>query len=235
MTERFRTPNAPTGARLTRRAFGALSLSGLAACATPDPLSEAQREMGDFQLLAPIVVTTKIKAIPPSRAAAPSAWEAVMKDELTRRFGRYAGGRDYYVALSIDGFSLAPPGIPIVLTPKSILVVTANLWTADPQEKVRGPEQLTTFEGADTLFLGSGLMKDGDAQMRTLARNMAFKVQSWILREPTLLGLPSGPGAPAPDGGATDARPGGVAAPAAASVAAPAAASVGAPGADAAG
>lgn len=79
-----------------------------------------------------------------------------------------------------------------MLTPKSIFIVTANLWEASPQRKIGGPEQITTFEGADTLFLGSGLMKDADAQMVTLARNMAFKIQSWMLRNGEWLGLPAG-------------------------------------------
>ncbi|WP_308915566.1 hypothetical protein [Jannaschia sp. LMIT008] len=174
---------------LTRRAMGPLALGGLAACAAPDPLTEEAVDLGRFQLVAPIVVTRNAQKVPPSRDGDLDQWQAVMEEELSRRFGRYRGGTDYYIALNLDGYSLAPPGIPVVLSPKSILVVTANLWTADPQEKVAGPEQLTTFEGADGLFIGSGLMKDGDAQMRTLARNMARKVQGWMRRNPEALGL----------------------------------------------
>jgi hypothetical protein len=168
---------------LTRRGALGLGLAGLAGCAVPDPLSQAPRPMGDFSLANTVVVTDGMRKVPPSRDATPQDWERVMTSELERRFGGYDGATGYVIALAIDGYALAPPGIPVVLTPKSILVVTANLWRADPQEKLAGPHQITTFEGANTLFLGSGLMKDAEAQMRTLARNTAFKVQSWLLRE----------------------------------------------------
>ncbi|TFL17492.1 hypothetical protein [Jannaschia formosa] len=188
--------------RLTRRAFSGLSLAGagaLAGCAVPDPLESEMRPMGDFELAYTVVVTDNIKKVPPSRDADPAAWQRVMTSELERRFGRYRGGKQYVVALAIDGYALAPPGIPIVLTPKSILIVTANVWEADPQRKIAGPEQITAFEGANTLFLGSGIMKDADEQMVTLARNVAFKIQSWMLRNGELFGLPPGSGGPAPD------------------------------------
>ncbi|PWJ20954.1 hypothetical protein [Jannaschia seohaensis] len=189
--------------RLSRRAFSALSLAGasgaLTACAIPDPLESEQRPMGDFELAFTVVVTNNIKKVPPSRDASPEAWEQVMTSELERRFGGYRGGKGYVIALAIDGYALAPPGIPLVLTPKSLLVVTANVWEADPQRKIAGPEQISTFEGANTLFLGSGLMKDAEAQMVTLARNAAFKIQSWMLRNGEMFGLPPGLGNAAPE------------------------------------
>lgn len=153
--------------------------------------------MGDFELAFTVVVAENAKKIPPSRNASTGALKSVMTAEIERRFGAYTGGTGYVIALNIDGYALAPPGIPIVLTPKSLLVVSANLWRADPQEKLAGPEQITTFEGADTLLLGSGLVKNADEQLATLCRNTAKKVQSWLLRNPTLIGLPAGRTRPA--------------------------------------
>ena len=181
---------------MTRRGFARIGAGGavagaLGGCAARDPLTQDLPDMGAFQLVQPIVVAESMKKIPPSRDASPEAWDAVMEEELSRRFGHYSGGRSYYVALAIDGYSLAPPGVPVVLTPKSVLIVTANLWTAEPQEKVLGPHQITAFEGAQGLLLGTGLTKDADEQMRTLARNMALKVQRWILETPEVLGLPA--------------------------------------------
>ncbi|WP_179381562.1 hypothetical protein [Jannaschia marina] len=169
---------------MNRRTFGATGLAaGLSACATPDPLGEDLPPMGDFQLAFTVVVSENAKKIPPSRDATPEQLKSVMTAEVERRFGAYAGGTGYVIALNIDGYALAPPGIPVVLTPKSIMVVSANLWRADPQEKLAGPNQITTFEGADTLILGSGLVKSAEEQLETLCRNMARKVQSWILRD----------------------------------------------------
>lgn len=173
-----------------RFALGLVALTGLTACETADPLTEAPREMGDFRLGFNIVVDENAKKIPPSRDAEPGEWERVMEAEIARRFGRYDGAKEYHIAVNIDGYALAPPGIPVILTPKSILVVTANLWSAEKGEKILGPHQISTFEGADTLLLGSGLVKTADEQMVTLARNMAGKVQSWLLRSPETFGLP---------------------------------------------
>ncbi|MEL6586521.1 MAG: hypothetical protein AAFY65_12070 [Pseudomonadota bacterium] len=179
---------------ISRRRFNKLGAAsaglGLAGCATPDPLEGDLPDMGDFNLGFAIVVSKNARKIPPSRDATPEAWKAVMTSELERRFGQYGGPKSYHIAVNIDGYALAPPGVPIVLTPKSILVVSANIWTADPQEKIGGPEQISTFEGADTLLLGSGLVKTAEEQMETLARNMAGKIQSWMRRNPTWFGLP---------------------------------------------
>lgn len=176
---------------ISRRRFAGLALAGtsLAGCAVRDPLEQDLPDMGTFQLAAPITVARNAKKVPPSRDASEASLRRMMNAELVRRFGRYAGGTPFYIALNIDGYSLAPPGIPVVLTPKSILVVTANVWRADPQEKIGGPKQIVTFEGANTLFLGSGLMKDADAQLLTLCRNTAKKVQDWMLENPTWFGL----------------------------------------------
>lgn len=182
---------------MDRRRFTGLSLAGtaglagLAGCATPDPLGEDLPGMGSFQLASAITVSKNAKKIPPSRSTTPEALESVMNAEVKRRFGRYQGGKLFYIAINIDGYSLAPPGIPIVLTPKSIMVISANVWTAQPVAKIGGPEQITTFEGADTLFLGSGLVKDADEQLLTLCRNSVKKVQSWMLRNPEWFDLPA--------------------------------------------
>ena len=178
---------------VSRRRFAGMALAGasLAGCAVRDPLEQELPPMGTFQLAAPITVASNAKKVPPSRDASEETLKRVMNAELVRRFGRYAGGTPFYVAVAIDGYSLAPPGIPVLLTPKSILVVSANVWRADPQEKIGGPQQITTFEGADTLFLGSGLMKDADEQLVTLSRNMAKKIQDWMLENPAWFGLPA--------------------------------------------
>ena len=176
--------------RMTRRAAGVLGLggiAGLAGCTVATPLDDPQPDLGTFQLVAPIVVTDTMKKIPPSRDASGEEWEASLKGAIRARFGGYGGGRDYYIAVAVDGYALAPPGVPVVLTPKSLLVVTANLWTARPQEKVLGPTQLTVFEGPEGLIIGSGLIKSAEEQREALALNMAFRIQRWIGETPSVV------------------------------------------------
>lgn len=178
---------------LTRRNFNRLGLAasagGLAACSIPDPLEEDLPPMGDFRLGFTIVVPDNVKQVPPSRNATQEELKASLESEIDRRFRGYDGAREYHIAVAILAYSLALPGIPVVLTPKSVMAVVANVWTADPQEKVLGPEQIVSFEGAETLLLGSGLVKSAEEQLQTLSRNTAFKIQVWMRKSPQLFGI----------------------------------------------
>ncbi|MEM8849384.1 MAG: hypothetical protein AAGE03_05045 [Pseudomonadota bacterium] len=169
---------------LNRRVFtrGALvaSVGGLSACSASDPLEDVAEPLGDFRLGLTIVVPDNVRKVPPSRDASQDELKTTLESEIDRRFRRYDGPRVYHIAVALDGYSLAPPGIPVVLTPRSIMVITANIWTADPQEKILGPEQIVTFEGAETLLLGSGLVKTAEEQLATLSRNTASKIENWM-------------------------------------------------------
>ncbi|MEM7644096.1 MAG: hypothetical protein AAF366_16470 [Pseudomonadota bacterium] len=182
--------------KLDRRAFTgfalALSAGGLSACSASDPLDDETEPLGDFRLSLTIVVPDNVRKVPPSRNASQDDLKASLESEIDRRFRRYDGTRDYHIAVALDGYSLAPPGIPIVLTPRSIMVVTANIWTVDPQEKVLGPEQIATFEGAETLLLGSGLVKTADEQLATLSRNTASKIENWMRANGAVFGIEDG-------------------------------------------
>lgn len=160
---------------------------GLAACAAPDPLNDELPNMGDFQLGHNIVVANNMQQIPPSRDATAEEWVAVLTSEIDRRFGEYEGGRLYHIGIAIDGYALAPPGIPLVLNPRSILVLSVNVWDDAAGVKLHEePEQIVVMEGAssETAVIGSGLARNSDQQMQVLARNAARRVQQWMLQNP---------------------------------------------------
>lgn len=160
----------------------------LAACAAPapDPLEEVLPDMGDFRLAYNIVVTDNMQQVPPSRRATGEEWQEILQAEIDRRFGAYEGDRLYHIAIAVDGYALAPPGIPLVVSPKSILIVSANVWDDELQAKLHEePNQITVFEGlSGATILGSGLVRTREEQMEILARNMVRRIQLWMLENP---------------------------------------------------
>lgn len=159
----------------------------LAACAANDPLTEDLPYMGDFRLAHNIVVADNMQQVPPSRDATPEEWVEILTAEIDRRFGGYEGDRLYHIGVSVDGYALAPPGIPLVLNPRSVLVLSVNIWDDAAGEKLHDePEQIMIFEGAsgDTMLVGSGHARSREEQMQVLARNAAARIQEFMLENP---------------------------------------------------
>lgn len=172
----------------------ALCLPLLAACAQND-LSDTPADLGDFVLGHNIVVADKAQKVPISREATPAEWEASMRKAVADRFGRYEGSRIYNIGLSVDGYALAPPGIPVVAAPKSVLVITANVWDDAKRKKLNAEgKQLTIFESFDgDNVIGTGLTKTREQQMEALSFNAAKAVEKWFLENPDWFGLPAKP------------------------------------------
>jgi len=173
-------------ARLTRFAPLGLFLA-LAACAAPDPATDELPSMGNFRLGHNIVVADSMQQIPPSRTAEPDEWVEIVTSEIARRFGEYDGDRLYHLGIAVDGYALAPPGIPLVLNPRSVLVLSVNVWDDEAGVKLHDePEQILVFEGSstETAFIGSGIARTREEQMQVLARNAARRIQQWMLSNP---------------------------------------------------
>ena len=173
-----------------RLAVLGLCLALLGACAKSD-LAEPPVDLGDFGLGLNIAVADHMQKVPISRDASVAEWEAAMIKAVDDRFGRYQGTHLFNIGISIDAFALAPPGIPVVLAPKSALVITANIWDDAKQLKLN-PEgtRFTVFEGlsGDTV-IGSGLTKTRAQQMATLSYNAVKAVEGWLVANPAWFGL----------------------------------------------
>lgn len=165
----------------------------LAACATNDDLKAPPVDLGDFVLGHNVAVADKVQKVPISREATPAEWEAAMEKAIADRFGRYEGNRIYNIGISVDAYALAPPGIPVVAAPKSVLVITANVWDDAKGEKLNAEgKQFTIFENLDgENVIGTGLTKTREQQMESLAINGARAVEKWFLENPEWFGLPS--------------------------------------------
>ncbi|NIZ62459.1 hypothetical protein DL239_15920 [Sedimentitalea sp. CY04] len=161
------------------------SISMLAACtpATPD---EPLEDLGAFSLGHNIVIASKMQEVPGSRDATQEEWTEVLTSEVDARFARYEGDQLYHFGISIEGFFLAPPGVPLVLSPKSVLAIRVTVWDDAAGVKLN-PEAktFTVFETttADSFLVGSGHTRSKEEQLRGLARNAVGQIEEWILEE----------------------------------------------------
>lgn len=170
----------------------AIGVTLLASCARED-LAEAPEPLGDFALGLNIVVADNVKKVPISRDATVEEWEAAMIKAVDERFSRYEGAKLYNIGINVDGYALAPPGIPVVASPKSILVITANVWDDAAGKRLNEEgKQLTVFEqfSGESALLGSGLTRTREEQMESLSRNAARAVEDWMRQNPQWFGLP---------------------------------------------
>ncbi|MDZ4136381.1 MAG: hypothetical protein U1D06_12430, partial [Paracoccaceae bacterium] len=155
-------------------------------------LSEPPAALGDFKLGLNIVVAENAQKVPISRDATPDEWKAGLTRSMAERFARYDGDKYYNIGVAVDAFALAPPGIPLVVSPKSVLVITANIWddAAGKQLNEKG-ERFTIFEGlAPETMMGSGLTQTKEQQMARLTYNAAKRVERWLAENPEWFGLP---------------------------------------------
>ena len=180
-----------------RRVAFFIGFAVLAGCGRSD-LEEPPVPLGDFALGLNIVVADNVQKVPISREASVEEWEAVMKDAVANRFGRYQGPKLYNIGISVDGYALAPPGIPVVAAPKSVLVITANIWDDAAQQKLNAEgKQFTVFESlSGETVIGTGLTRNKKEQMEALSYNAVKRVEEWFLENPEWFGLPPKPPAP---------------------------------------
>lgn len=169
------------------RLVAALLIATLAAaCTSTTDLSEAPADLGNFRLGHNVVVASKMHQSALSRDATEEEWVATLTDAIDERFGRYEGDRLYHLGISVEGFSIAPPGVPLVVSPKSVLIIRVTLWDDALGRKLNEEaKQFTVFESlsGDTI-VGSGLTKTKEEQMQNLSRNAAKVVQNWMLTQP---------------------------------------------------
>ncbi|WP_128254708.1 hypothetical protein [Falsirhodobacter deserti] len=159
-------------------------LAALTACGRSD-LEDPPADLGNFRLGLNIAVADNAEKVPISRTATPDEWETAIRKAVDDRFGRYRGSKLYNIGISVDGYALAPPGIPVIAAPKSVLVITANVWDDAAQTKLNAEgKQITLWEDAGANILGSGLIRGRDRQMESLAYNAAKKVEEWFQQNP---------------------------------------------------
>ena len=146
--------------------------------------------MGRFLLGHTVVVVNEPEKGPFSREASDEEWKAAMERAIKERFGRYDGDKYFHIAVKVEGYVLAQPGIPVVAAPKSALVISVTVWDDEKQAKLNEePEAITVFERlSGKTAVGSGLTQSKEEQMLNLSRNAALKIQEWLLEHPEWFG-----------------------------------------------
>ncbi|SLN70086.1 hypothetical protein ROJ8625_03672 [Roseivivax jejudonensis] len=174
-----------------RRLVPVLSALLLAACMDGGrELREPVEPLGDFRLGHAVVTASNLQKGPASRDASQEEWIAAMDAALEERFRRYEGDQLYHLGVSVEGYVLARPGIPVVFNPNSVVIVRVNVLRDGVYETVSEarlhPEakEITALEApsAQTL-VGSGVTQTKEEQLTALSRNAALQIETWLRRQ----------------------------------------------------
>jgi hypothetical protein len=178
-------------ARLFTSLLLVAGLGLLTACETND-LKKPPVPLGDFVFGLNVVIADTAQAPGISRQATADEWEAAMKQAMVDRFDRYEGSHIYNFGINIDGYVLAPPGVPVVASPRSALIITVHVFDDATQTELNpGGKQLTMVEGVSPeSFVGSGWTQTKEQQLARMSYRAALSVQNYLLDHPEWLGLP---------------------------------------------
>ncbi len=165
-----------------RNLVALIGLALLTACGgIRDDLAVTPEPIGAFLLGHNIAVVNEPVQGPLSRTVEDSEWQTAMTQAVDDRLGetRFSGNKYYHVGVAVEAYVLAYPGIPLIYTPKSVLIFSVNFFEDSTQTKLNEePIQITVFEPCCTIpFIGSGLMRSKDEQMEGLAFNAARAIE----------------------------------------------------------
>ncbi|WP_460272607.1 hypothetical protein [Celeribacter sp. ULVN23_4] len=169
---------------IARRAFLGLTLLALTACGDAKEVTEETPlvNLGDFSFGHNVVIAKDATKAPFSRTESEEEIETALKAAMQARLGRYDGDKLYHIGIKVDAYGLAAPGIPVLFTPKSVLVLSVNVWDDSQAQKLtEKPKLLTVFESlSGETVIGSGLTRTKEEQLEILSRNAALKVERWL-------------------------------------------------------
>ncbi len=165
-----------------RTVLALIGLLVLTACGgIRDDLTVMPDPLGDFRLGHNIAVVNEPVQGPFSRTVTDDEWQAAMVAAVDDRFNqtRFFGDKFYHIGVAVEGYVLAYPGIPLVYSPRSVLIFSVNFFDDSTQTKLNDEAiQLTVFEPCCTIpFLGSGYTRSAEKQMEGLSFNAARAIE----------------------------------------------------------
>ena len=162
-----------------------IAIVSLSACENIDDISGKPAPIGEFALAHNIVIAPNLVKGPVSRDASKDEWIDAVTKAIDTRFSRYDGDQLYHFGISLEGYVLAQPGIPLILSPKSALIFKLTVWDDAAGKKLNEePKQITVLETLDgDTIVGSGLTKSAEEQLETLSENAAKMIQRYITHQ----------------------------------------------------
>ncbi len=157
----------------------------LAACASTSDLKDPPVPLGDFSLGHNIVVAPKVQKLAISRPATEEELTQALTQAIADRFDRYESPRTYHFGVSVEGYNLATPGIPLVLAPKSAMIVRLTVWDDAAGKKLNEkPEQITVLESFGSgALIGSGYTLTREEQLVNLAENVSKAIERFLVKQ----------------------------------------------------
>ena len=168
----------------TLRTFAFLLLLG--ACAG-QPLVEQPEPIGDFRLGHAIAKVERPEQGPFSRVISDEKIKQEVEGAVRARLGRYDGDGLYHIGMHVGGYALAQPGVPLIFSPKSIMIVDVTVFDNATRQKLNPePHRITAFEGIENTvpIIGSGLARNAEAQLENLSEQVAVQIENWLAEHP---------------------------------------------------
>ncbi|MEP2890821.1 hypothetical protein [Tateyamaria sp.] len=170
---------------MMRLCLGMMMMVLVAACSSTADLKDAPVPLGDFRLEHNIVVASEVQRSPVSRKATEEQLTESVRAAIAERFGRYTGESRYHFGISVEGYALAPPGIPLVLAPKSAMILNVTVWDDAAGKKLNDkPKQITVLETFGTApIIGTGFTMTAEEQLTELSQNAAKAIERYLVRQ----------------------------------------------------
>ena len=118
-----------------------------------------------------------------SRKASEQVLEDTLKNKLLISLSKQNGNHFFHISVVVSAYVLAKPGIPIILSPKSILIVDVSIFDDDSEQKVFDkPKRFSVFESlSSNTLIGSGLTLTAEEQLDNLTTIATYKINQWLV------------------------------------------------------
>ena len=118
-----------------------------------------------------------------SRNASEEILEHTLKTKLTNLLSNQNGNHFFHLSVVVSGYVLAKPGIPVILSPKSVLIIDVSIFDDETEQKVFSkPKRFSIFESlSSNTIIGSGLTLTAEEQLDNLTTIATHKISQWLI------------------------------------------------------